>query len=123
MQLAESDSHDRDAGLLVREVVLRSNAPDHVRRASEHVLAQFGSAWSDVGVVASLAPASAEDAEAWLVAVRSEPLRSGAVVHGKDGSWASTASRQAFARGQTNHLFSVHVMEKVTIDSVPPAHQ
>lgn len=112
--MMEGDSHGSTDHLLVREAVLPPDAPDYVRRSAGNVLANFGMAWSDVSAVARIAPA-AQDAETWLVAIRSDALRPGVLVSVSEGCWVSTASTQAFGSGQTRVLYNVHVAERASV--------
>ncbi len=112
----ESASHGpAQDGLRVCESLPVSDAPAHVRRAAEGVLARFGAAWSDVSVVARITAQQPPDAESWLVAVNSDVLLPGAVVHVGDGDWTATSSTLAFGSDDTKALCTVHVAESASV--------
>jgi hypothetical protein len=101
---------------LVDHLIPLPRTPEGIRRSAEPLLERFGATWADIVLVARVAPGTSEEAEAWLLATRTDIVAPGEIVDVTDSDWSATAST-LFLRQQPSspNGCTIHVAECATI--------
>jgi hypothetical protein len=100
---------------LVDELVPPSRTPGEVRRPAESLLTRFGADWADVAIVARVAPRPDEEAEAWLIAIRTDVATPGGIVDVTDSDWSATTSAFFLQQLGSHATRTIHVVQHARV--------
>jgi hypothetical protein len=75
------------------------------------LLTRFGVDWSDVVIVARVAPRPQEEAEAWLMATQTDVATAGGIVDVTDSDWSATTSAFFLQQPDSAATRTIHVVQ------------